>query len=285
MAGRETSPDDARPVRSRPWTRFILPGYMAVVMLYTLVPIVVMIVYTFNKAPNQRLVFGWQGFTLDWYKHAFQVSDLTQALLHSLEVATASAIIATALGTPAALALARRKFLGRGLIDLTVLTNLTAPGVVVGASLLGFFIALQIPRGLVTIIITHIAFNVALVMIVVQARVAGYDDSLEEAAKDLGATPLVAFRKVTLPMIMPGIFAAFMLSFAFSIDDYIITSFVAGQTLTFPLWVGGAVKIGIPPQVFVMGTLIFVAGLVIAVLSLALQLRAQRRLRTDVPAE
>ncbi|MCO5316575.1 MAG: ABC transporter permease [Solirubrobacterales bacterium] len=284
MAGKGTSPDSARPVRKRPWTRFILPTYVGLIMFYALVPIIVMFIYTFNQAPNQRLVFGWQGFTTEWYTHVFQIADLTQSLLHSVEVAVVSSIVATILGTPAALALARRKFLGRGLIDLTVLTNLTAPGVVVGASLLGFFIAMQIPRGLTTIIITHIAFNVAIVIIVVQARVAGYDESLEEAAQDLGATPWVAFWKVTLPMIMPGIFAAFMLSFALSIDDYIITSFVAGQTLTFPLWVAGAVKIGIPPQVFVMGTLIFLAGLVIAIMSLVMQNRAQRKLRTHPSA-
>jgi ABC-type spermidine/putrescine transport system permease subunit II len=196
MAGRGT-PDTARPVRARPWTRFVLPTYVFAVMAYTLVPIAVMIVYTFNKAPNQRLTFSWHGFTTEWYSKLFQVQDLTQALFHSLEVAVISSIIATALGTPAAMALARRKFRGRGLIDLVVVTNLTAPTVVV--------------------------------------------------------------------------FSAFLLSFALSIDDYIITSFVAGQTLTFPLWVAGAVKVGIPPQVFVMGTLIFVSGVLIALASLVLQ--------------
>lgn len=280
MAGKGTgSSDSARPVRSRPWARFILPTYVTVVMVYTLIPILVMIVYTFNKTPNQRLSFAWHGFTTEWYQHVFQIGGLTEALVHSLEVAVVSSIIATALGTPAAMALARRKFLGRGAIDLTVLLNLTAPGVVVGASLLGFFISLNIPRGLTTIMITHIAFNVAIVIIVVQARFADYDESLEEAAQDLGATPWTAFWKVTLPMIMPGIWAAFMLSFALSIDDFIITSFVNGQTLTFPLWVAGAVKIGIPPQVFVMGTLIFLAGLAIAIASLVLQGRTQRKLR------
>lgn len=281
MAGKGASSDAARPVRSHPWARFILPTYVTAVMLYTLIPIVVMIIYTFNNTPNQRLTFAWQGFTTQWYQHVFQIGGLTQALVHSLEVAVVSSIVATALGTPAAMALARRRFLGRGAIDLTVLLNLTAPGVVVGASLLGFFISLNIPRGLTTIMITHIAFNVAIVIIVVQARFADYDESLEEAAQDLGATPWVAFWKVTLPMIMPGIFAAFMLSFALSIDDFIITSFVNGQTLTFPLWVAGAVKIGIPPQVFVMGTLIFLAGVAIAVISLLAQRRADRKLRTD----
>ncbi len=286
MAGRGASPgsDSARPVRSRPWSRFVLPVYVTVVMLYTLIPIAVMIVYTFNKAPNQRLTFAWNGFTTEWYGKVFQVADLTQALWHSLEVAVISSIIATALGTPAALALARRKFRGRGLIDLTVITNLTAPTVVVGASLLGFFIALSIPRGITTILIAHVAFNIAIVIIVVQARVSGYDESLEEAAQDLGASPLVAFQKITLPMIMPGIFSAFLLSFALSIDDYIITSFVAGQTLTFPLWVAGAVRVGIPPQVFVMGTMIFVAGVLIAIASLIMQRRSERNLARSDPA-
>jgi len=275
MAGKGITADTARPVRARPWARFVLPSYVFVVMAYTLVPIVVMILYTFNKAPNQRLTFAWHGFTTEWYSRLFEIQDLTQALWHSLEVAVISSIIATLLGTPAAIALARRRFRGRGMIDLVVVTNLTAPTVVVGASLLGFFIALSVPRGLLTILIAHVAFNIAIVIIIVQARVSGNDQSLEEAAADLGAPPLVAFWKITLPLIMPGIFSAFLLSFALSIDDYIITSFVAGQTLTFPLWVAGAVKVGIPPQVFVMGTLIFVSGVLIALASLVLQNRGR----------
>jgi len=276
MSGKGISSDGARPVRARPWTRFFLPTYVFVVMAYTLVPIAVMILYTFNKAPNQRLTFAWHGFTTEWYTKIFEVQDLTQALWHSLEVAVISSIIATLLGTPAAIALARRKFRGRGGIDLVVVTNLTAPTVVVGASLLGFFIALSVPRGIMTILIAHVAFNIAIVIIVVQARVSGFDHSLEEAAADLGAPPWIAFWKVTLPLILPGIFSAFLLSFALSIDDYIITSFVAGQTLTFPLWVAGAVKVGIPPQVFVMGTLIFVSGVLIALASLILQRWGER---------
>ncbi|HTU14213.1 MAG TPA: ABC transporter permease [Solirubrobacterales bacterium] len=278
MAGKGVGASTAAPVRRHPWTRFFLPTYVFLVMAYTLVPIAVMILYTFNKAPNDRLTFAWHGFTTEWYGKLFDVADLTQALMHSLEVAVISSIIATALGTPAAMALARRKFAGRGAIDLTVVTSLTAPTVVVGASLLGFFIALNVSRGIGTILIAHVAFNLAIVIIVVQARLSGLDHSLEEAAQDLGANPWVAFWKVTLPLIAPGIFSAFLLSFALSIDDYIITSFVAGQTLTFPLWVAGAVKVGIPPQVFVMGTLIFVSGVLIAAASLILQRRGERRL-------
>ncbi len=277
MAGKGVSSDSAGSIRSRPWTRFVLPAYVTVVMVYILIPISVMVLYTFNKAPNQRLNFAWQGFTTEWYGKLFEVADLTSALITSLEVAVISSIIATAIGTPAALALARHRFAARGAIDLTVITSLTAPTVVVGASLLGFFVALSVSRGMATIIIAHIAFNLAIVIIVVQARLSGLDHSLEEAAADLGANPLVAFWKVTVPLIMPGIFSAFLLSFALSIDDYIITSFVAGQTLTFPLWVAGAVKVGIPPQVFVMGTLIFVSGVLIAAAALILQGRSGRK--------
>lgn len=280
MAG--TGPDEAAPVRSRPWTRFVLPTYVFLVMAYTLVPIAVMIVYTFNQAPNDRLTFAWQGFTTEWYSRLFDVADLTSALVTSLEVATISSMIATLIGTPAAMALVRHRYRGKGVMDATVVTSLTAPTVVVGASLLGFFVALSVPRGVTTILLAHVAFNLAIVVIVVQARLSGLDDSLEEAAQDLGARPLTAFWKVTLPLIAPGIFSAFLLSFALSIDDYIITSFVAGQTLTFPLWVAGAVKVGIPPQVFVMGTLIFVSGVLIAAASLVLQRRSNRKLTAEM---
>ncbi|MQA75916.1 MAG: ABC transporter permease subunit [Solirubrobacterales bacterium] len=254
----------ARPPRRR-WTRFLLPTYVVVVLLYTMVPIAVMILYGFNQSPTDRLTFAWNGFTLDWYRRLFEISDLTDALLHSLEIAALSTVIAVALGTPAALALARYRFRGRGLGDVVVLADIAAPSVVVGASLLGFFVYLGVPRGFGTILLAHVAFNVAFVVIVVQARVSDLDESLVEAARDLGASPLVAFWKVTLPLIFPGILAASLLAFALSIDDFIITSFVAGQTLTFPLWVYGAVKVGIPPQVFVMGTLIFTIGILFAI--------------------
>jgi spermidine/putrescine transport system permease protein len=281
---RPTGSEASGEVRRWPWTRFLLPSYVLVIMVYTMVPIAVMILYGFNQAPNQRLSFAWQGFTTEWYRNLFQVSDLTGALVTSLEVALISSIIATALGTPAALALARRKFWGRTVMELVIITNLTAPTVVVGASLLGFFVTISLARDIFTIIIAHVAFNVAVVIIVIQARLVSMDESLEEAAQDLGATPWMAFWKVTGPLILPAILAAFMLSFALSIDDYIITSFVNGQTLTFPLWVAGAVKVGIPPQVFVLGTLIFAVGVLIAALSVLLQVRSNRKLKAEMAA-
>jgi spermidine/putrescine transport system permease protein len=266
----------AAPVEIRQRRRissFILPVYTWVVILYTVIPIAVMVAYTFNQAPSGRLTFAWNGFTTQWYGQVFAIANLTDALVHSLEIAVASTIVSVLLGTPLALALARHRFAGRGLTDSTIFLDIAAPSVVVGASLLSFFITLNVNLGLVTILIAHIAFNVAFVTVVVRARVLGLDRSLEKAAADLGAGPWTAFQKVTLPLIAPGIVAAALLAFALSIDDFIITQFVAGQTVTFPLWVYGAVKVGIPPQVFVIGTLIFVAGIVLAVANAVLQRR------------
>jgi spermidine/putrescine transport system permease protein len=254
--------------------RLILPVYTWLVLLFTVIPIAVMIAYSFNQAPSGRLTFHWTGFTTQWYQQVFDISDLTSALVHSLVVALASTVISVLIGTPLALALARYRFRGRGASDAVIFTDIAAPEVVVGASLLSLFISLGVSRGLATIVIAHVAFSVAFVVIVVRARVQGLDRSIEKAAYDLGAGPWTTFQKVTLPLILPGIFAGALLAFAMSIDDFIITEFVAGQTLTFPLWVYGAVKVGIPPQVFVMGTLIFVVGIVLAIVNAVLQRRA-----------
>jgi spermidine/putrescine transport system permease protein len=234
--------------------RFVLPVYTWLVILYTIVPIAVMIAYSFNAAPNGRLTFHWNGLTTQWYQQAFDITDLTGALLHSLEIAFGSTTISLIIGTPLALALARHRFRGRTATEAVIFTDIAAPSVVVGAALLSLFITLNLGRGLLTI--------------------QGLDRSIEKAAYDLGAGPWTTFQKVTLPLILPGIIAAALLAFAMSIDDFIITSFVAGQTLTFPLWVYGAVKVGIPPQVFVMGTLIFLGGIVLALVNAVMQRRS-----------
>ena len=262
----------ARPARVRP-ARFLLPLYTWLVIAYTIVPIGVMVAYGFNRAPSGRLTFSWLGFTTEWYRHIFDIADLTGALVNSLELAAGSTAISLLLGVPLALALARYRFRGTGAVDSVIFVDIAAPSVVVGASLLSFFITLNVARGLLTILIAHVAFNVAYVAVIVRARAVGLDSSIEKAAADLGAGPWTAFRTVTLPLLAPGIVAAALLAFAMSIDDFIITQFVAGQTLTFPLWVYGAVKVGIPPQVFVMGTLIFAAGVLIAIANTVLQRR------------
>lgn len=248
----------------------ILACFTWAMIIYTMLPIVVMVVFSFNFAPGGRIALNWQHFTLANYGDAFAIQDLTGALLHSLEVAIGSALISAILGTPLALALARHKFWGKTATDIVIFADIAAPAVVVGASLLSLFLALNLPRGLLTILIAHVAFNLAFAVVVIRARVSGLDRALDRAAADLGATPWVAFWTVTFPLILPGIVGACMLCFMLSIDDLIITTFVAGQTLTFPLWVYGAVKVGIPPQVFVLSTFIFAGGVVLAVINSAI---------------
>ena len=154
--------------------------------------------------------------------------------------------------------------------------NIAAPEIVLGAALLSFFITLNVHRGLMTIVIAHVMFSIAYVAVTVRARLSGYDLNVEWAAQDLGATPWVTFWKVTLPLIFPGVLAGALLVFALSIDDFVITSFNAGPVTTFPLWVYGASRVGIPPQVFVMGTLIFSFGVSLAILTIVLQWRKGR---------
>lgn len=257
--------------------RLFLTAYTWLVILYAMAPIAVMVVFSFNKAPSGRIGMHWLGWTTTWYIHAFSIPDLTTALIHSVEIALGSTLAAIILGTPLALALARYRFYGKTMTDVVIFADIAAPAVVVGASLLSLFLALDLPRGLLTIFLAHLAFNLAFVVVVIRARVSGLDRSLDRAAADLGATPWTTFWKVTLPLILPGILGAGLLGFALSIDDVIITSFVAGQTLTFPLWVYGAVKTGTPPQVFVLSTFIFAGGLFLALLNSAIAHRNARR--------
>jgi len=264
-----TSPPEPR--RRRRWAKWVLPTYTAVVMVYLVSPILVMILYSFNNSGFKKVSFKWAGFTAHWYPRVFDKPDLTAALKNSLFVAAVSTVIATSLGTLIALALVRYSFKGRSAADFVLFMNISAPEIVLGASLLSLFISFGVPRGILTIIIAHVMFNIAYVTVTVRARLAGFERSLEEAAQDLGAGPWTTFWKVTFPIIFPGILAGALLAFALSIDDFVITNFNAGTVQTFPLWVYGAVKVGIPPQVFVMGTLIFAAGVLLALTNVLLQ--------------
>ena len=276
LATRE-APAEAAPapaVRRRRWTRLILPVYTWAMIAYFSLPIMVMILFGFNDTQG-RLNLRWQGFTLTWYQDLFAIPALSTALRNSLLIAVVSTVITTVLGTMVGMALGRYRFRGKGLYDLVIFSAISAPELVLGASLLSLFISVQFARGFVTIIIAHIAFSLAFVAVTVRARVLGLDPALEEAAQDLGADPWTTFRKITLPLLAPGIIAGGLLAFALSIDDYVVTSFVSGQIETFPLWVFGATRIGVPPQVNVMGTLIFLGGVGIAVGN-ALLARRQR---------
>ncbi len=178
-----------------------------------------------------------------------------------------STAVATILGTMIALALSRYRMRGRGTLNVFVFLPMATPEIVLGVSLLSLFVTMGVARGAVTIVIAHILFSISYVVVTVRARLAGLDHSLEDAAQDLGAAPWTTFWTVTFPLIFPGVLAAALLAFVLSIDDYVITSFNAGATVTFPLWVFGASRIGVPPQVNVMGTLIFLLGVVYVVVS------------------
>jgi spermidine/putrescine transport system permease protein len=265
-------PDRSRPIGGR-LRSAVLPVFTGLVVAYLFLPIVVMAVFCFNDIQG-RFNFAWQGFTLDHWANVFtRYPALNQALLNSLTVAVISTTVATVLGTLIGLALTRYDFRGRGPLNLLIFLPIATPEIVLGASLLALFVSIATPLGLPTIIIAHIMFNVSFVVVTVRARISGFDRALEEAAMDLGADEWTTFRKITFPLIFPGILAAALLAFALSIDDFVITQFTSGQTLTFPLWVYGASRIGVPPQVNVMGTIIFLIALVGIVLWILLQRR------------
>ena len=253
--------------------RSILPVYTGIVVLYLFLPIAVMAAFGFNDIQG-RFNFTWQGFTLEHWQNLFsRYPALNESLLNSLTVAFASTVVATTLGTLIGLALTRYEFRGRGPLNLLIFLPIATPEIVLGAALLALFISIGVARDITTVTIAHIMFNISFVVVTVRARIAGFDRALEEAAMDLGADEWTTFRKVTFPLIFPGILAAALLAFALSIDDFVITQFTAGQTITFPLWVYGASRIGVPPQVNVMGTLIFL----VAVVGIGLWVLLQRR--------
>jgi spermidine/putrescine transport system permease protein len=245
--------------------RHLLSAYSALALGYLFLPIAVVILFSFNN-PAGRFNYTWQGFTLDSWLNPFGVPGLLDAMKVSLEIAALASLAATALGTLIALALVRYGFRGRGLVNTLIFTPMTTPEIVMGASLLALFLNLGVATGFGTILIAHITFNISYVVVTVKARLAGFDRHLEEAAMDLGANEWVTFARVTLPLIAPGILAAGLLAFALSVDDFVITAFNAGTTITFPLYVYGAARVGVPPQVNVMGTVIFVTavGLMLA---------------------
>jgi spermidine/putrescine transport system permease protein len=250
--------------RRRPLAGLILPGYTHLVMLWLFAPIIVMILFAFNDT-HGKLNTVWSGFTLKWFENPFTIPTLTSALVTSLGTSAVGMVIATILGTMIALASHRYSFRGKKLLDAILVMNIAASEVVIGSALLTLFIADNVPLGVVTIVLAQVMFSIPFVAITVRARLVGFDSAFEESAADLGASPLWTFLLVTLPLIFPGVMAAALLAFALCLDDYVITSFVAGNTLTFPLWVYGATRLGVPPQVNVIGTFIFITGGLLAI--------------------
>jgi len=243
---------------------FALRVLAGLTLLFLFVPILVIIVFSFNS-PAGKFNYTWQGFTLDNWAHPFKYPALTKALQLSLNVAAVSTAIALVLGTLVAVALVRQRFRGRTAVDTFMVLPLTSPEVVMGASLLTLFLSMGWATGYVTILLAHVAFEISFIAMTVRARIRGFDWTLEDASLDLGASPTRTFFKVTLPLIVPGIVAAAMLSFALSLDDFIITYFVSGSTVTYPLYVNAATKAAVPPQINVLATAILVISLALLV--------------------
>jgi spermidine/putrescine transport system permease protein len=268
----------ARRARTRPLAlvrRHVLTAYSLLVFAYLLLPIVVVILFSFNS-PKGRFNVIWNHFTLDNWVNWDAVSGIRGAIELSLEVAAIASVAATVLGTLIALALVRYGFRGRGATNLLIFLPMSSPEIVLGASLLTLFLSLNVQLGFWTIVIAHIMFCISYVVVTVKARLIGFDRHLEEAAMDLGANEWTTFRKVTLPLMAPAILAALLLCFALSIDDFVITNFNSGSTVTFPLFVWGAARVATPPQINVIGTAIFGIAVAVMLANVAVQMRRGR---------
>lgn len=233
--------------------------YAALALIYLFVPIVWIVAFSFNQ-PRGNYNVQWQGFTLDNWRSPFSDSSLTDAFVVSLQIATISTAIATVLGSLMAIALSRYRFRGSATLNFFLVLPLTTPEIVLGSSLATLFLDWDVTRGFATVVIAHVMFQVSFVALTVRARVRGFDWTLEQAAQDLGASPVRTFWKVTFPLILPGILAAALLSFALSLDDFIITLFNAGSLSTFPLYINGSFRVRFPPQVNVLASAVLFAS-------------------------
>ncbi|TVZ06816.1 ABC transporter permease [Trebonia kvetii] len=243
----------------------LLHWFTWILIVWLALPIAVVIAFSFNN-PHGRYNYSWTGFTFKyWGSKLFAIPDLTTAMEHSIEVAAVATIGATVLGTLVGLAVGKYKFRGQGASNLVQFACISAPEVVLGSSLATFFLQAHIKEGALTVMAAHIMFCMSFVAITVRARVVGLDPSVEDAAKDLGAGPWDTFRLVTLPMILPGVIAGAMLAFALSIDDFITTEFTSGSFVTYPLWIWSVSRQGLPPQVNVMGSIVFAVGVLFAI--------------------
>jgi len=255
-------------------TRNLVGFYATLALLYMFLPVLVVIVFSFNDNAG-RFNFSWQGFTLKSWLNPCGVMGLCPAMVRSLQIATLSTVVATAMGTMIAFALVRHSYRGRSTTNLLVFLPMATPEIVLGSSLLALFLNVGVSTGFGTILIGHILFNISYVVLTVKARLQGMDDKLEQAAMDLYANEWETFRRVTLPLVTPGIVAASLLAFALSFDDFIVSNFNAGNTVTFPMFVWGAAQRGVPPQINVMGSLMFIVAISALLIGQTIQ-RARR---------
>ena len=219
------------------------------------IPMLILVIYSFNES---KLVTVWAGFSAKWYGELFRNEAFQDAALVTLQVAVISSTLATVLGTMAAYVLVRRgRFFGRTLFSGMIYAPLVMPEVITGLSLLLLFIALNIDRGILTIVLAHTTFSMCYVSVVVSSRLVSFDESLEEAALDLGCTPFDAFRSVTLPIIAPAVISGWLLAFTLSLDDLVIASFVSGpSSTTLPIKIWSSVRLGVSPEINALSTII-----------------------------
>jgi spermidine/putrescine transport system permease protein len=249
--------------------------YGILAIAYMLIPIAVIIAFSFND-PLGKFNFTWEGFTLEHWSDPFAITELNDAMVLSLQLAALSTIVSTIIGTLMAMALVRYQFFGRRASNFLIVIPMATPEVVIGAALLSMFLLYGVSPGFNTLFIAHVMFSISFVVVVVRSRLIGFDRSLEEAARDLGADAFTTFRTVTLPLLAPGIAAAALLAFALSIDDFVISNFNSGTTVTFPLYIFGASQRGIPVEVNVIATMLFAVTVVAMLFTIWQQRRAER---------
>jgi spermidine/putrescine transport system permease protein len=266
----------------------LLDAWALLGLLYLFLPIFVIVAFSFNEPgrevdgvfqPTVRNVrnYRWGRFSLDAWRDPFKYDDLTHAFTNSLKIAAIVTIAATILGTLMALALVKYRFRGKGPLNTFLILPLTMPEVVLGLSLLTLFVSAGVSTGFVTIFIAHVMFSVSYVALTLKARLRGFEWQLEEAAADLGATPWRTFRKVTLPLIAPGVFAAALLTFALSLDDFVITYLNRGLETTFPVQIWLLKRSSVPVQINVFGTLVLLASVGLAAAGLMIGRRRELR--------
>lgn len=270
----------AAPARHR-WGRWLLGANAWLAFLFLYVPILILVLFSFNKS---RFGAQWTGWTLDWYRQMFRDSRIADAFQTTMVIALTSTVFATIFGTMLALALERYRFRGRTTLDATLYLPIVIPDIVMAVSLLAFFsllfrfvnetFGLRLRTGLGTVIVSHIAFNISFVAVTVRASLRNFDRRLEEAAQDLGATPWQTFRRITLPLILPGIIGGALIAFTLSLDDFVVTFFTAGPGVnTLPLEVYGRVRKTITPEINAVSTLMLLGSIVLVMASLLLQRR------------
>lgn len=235
------------------WSNFLLGTHAWAVYAFIYLPIIILIVFSFNQ---ERINAVWTGFTFDWYVRLFSDADLIASLYNSLIVGISSTIVATILGTMAAIGMHKYRFPGKKLFDAVLYLPIVIPEIVMAVALLTFYVFVQLTLGLVSVVIAHITFNIAFVFVIVKARLAGLELHLEQAAADLGATPWQAFRHVTLPLISPGVVSGALLAFTISWDDFMIAFFTAGVGgTTLPMKVYSMIKFGVSPEINAISTI------------------------------